>query len=99
MSSRSLPKILHEDLRFHPYKVNITKGLKEQDKASCVNIWRQFLDLVDNDEGVLEGPIVSDEAHFRLYSYINEQNFRYCSDKKPLHSKEVTVWCGWALLL
>lgn len=26
-------------------------GLKEQDKASCVNFWRQFLDLVDNEEG------------------------------------------------
>jgi hypothetical protein len=24
MSSRSLPRILHEDLRFHPYKVTIT---------------------------------------------------------------------------
>jgi hypothetical protein len=36
-----------------------------------VNFWRQFLDLVDNDERVLEGLIMSAEAHFCLHSYIN----------------------------
>jgi hypothetical protein len=37
MSSRSLQRILHEDLRFHPYKIHVTHELKEQDKASHVN--------------------------------------------------------------
>jgi hypothetical protein len=101
MSSRTLVRILHQDLRFHPYKIHITHKLIEQDKASHVNFHRQFLDIVNNDEGVLDVLIMSDEAHFHLSSYINKQNFRYWSNnnpiqlhKKPLHSEKVTVWCG-----
>jgi hypothetical protein len=92
---------LHEDLRFHLYKIQVTHKLKEQDKASHVNFYRQFLETVNNDEGVLDVLIVSDEAHFHLSGYINKQNFRYWSDKnpmqlheKPLHSEKITIWCG-----
>jgi hypothetical protein len=101
MSSRSLRRILHEDLRFHPYQIHITHELKEHDKAARVNFRRQFLDIVKNDEGVLDDLIISDEAHFHLSGYVNKQNFRYWSDNnplqlrtKPLHSEKVTIWCG-----
>jgi hypothetical protein len=76
MSSRPFQRILHEDLRFHPYKINVTHELKEQDKASRVNFYRQFLDTVNNDEGVLDALIISDEAHFHLSGFVNKQNFR-----------------------
>jgi hypothetical protein len=77
MSCRSLKRILHEDLRFHLYKINVTRELKAQDKASHMNFCRQFLDLVDNNEGVLDVLIMADEAHFQLSGYVNKQNFRY----------------------
>jgi hypothetical protein len=58
------------------------------------------LDLVDNDEGVLDILIISNEAHFHLSGYINKQNFGYLSDnnpmqihEKPIHSEKVTLWC------
>jgi hypothetical protein len=100
MSSRSLRRILHVDLRFHLYKINVTHELKEQDKASRVNFCRQFLDTVNNDEGVLDVLVISDEAHFHLSGCVNKQNFRCWSDnnsmqfhKKHLHSEKVTVLC------
>jgi hypothetical protein len=51
MSSRFLPRVLHEDMKVHAYKIHITREIKEQDKASCVNFSTQFSDIVDNDEG------------------------------------------------
>jgi hypothetical protein len=73
MSSRSLGRILHEGLRFHLYKIHVTHDLKEQDEASRVNFCRQFLDIVNNYEGVLDILIMSDEAHFHLSGYVNNQ--------------------------
>ena len=44
---------------------------------------------------------MTDEAHFHLSGSVNKQNMRYWSpvnpkelDEMPLHSPEVTVWCG-----
>jgi hypothetical protein len=55
---------------------------------------------MNNDEGVLDVLIMSDETHFYLSGYVNKQNFRYWSDnnpkqlyEKPLHCEKVTVWC------
>jgi rubrerythrin len=45
---------LNKDLRFHPFKIHITHELKKKDKASHENFYREFLELVDNDEGVLD---------------------------------------------
>ena len=46
----------------------------------------------------------SDEAHFWLNGYVNNQNMRYWSDSKPqvfhessLHAEKITTCCGlWA---
>jgi hypothetical protein len=90
---------LHEDLRFHPYKIHVTHELKKkQYEVSRVNTCRQFL---NNDEGVLGVLITSDEAYFHLSGCVTKQNFRYWSDsnpmqlhEKPLHRKNVTFWRG-----
>lgn len=65
----SFQRILYEDLRLHPYKIHITHKLKEQDKSPHANFCRQFLDLVDNDEGVFDVLIMSDETHFHMSIY------------------------------
>jgi hypothetical protein len=70
MSSRSLQRILHGDLQFHPCRIYVTHELKQQDKA-YVNFCRQFLDIMTNDEGVLVVLIVSDKAHFHLPGYVD----------------------------
>jgi hypothetical protein len=68
-----LQRIMHENLRFHLCKIHATHELKELDKTSCVNLYRQFLDIVNTDEGVLNILIMSDEAHCHFSSYVNTQ--------------------------
>jgi hypothetical protein len=91
---------MHADLRFKSYKIHVAHKPKEQDKASHVNASKQFLNSVNNDEGVLDVVIMSDLAHFHLSSYINKQNCRCWSNnnptqlhEKPLNTDMVTVWC------
>jgi hypothetical protein len=63
---------------------------------------RQFcetlFDIPDEDT-----VIMSDKAHFKLDGTVNKQNSRYWAtenpqqlQQRPLHSSEVTVWCGVA---
>jgi hypothetical protein len=42
--------------------------VKEKDEAPDVNFYRQFLDHVNNDEGVLDVLVLSDKAHFHMFS-------------------------------
>ena len=44
---------------------------------------------------------MSDESHFQLSGFVNQQNFCYCSatnptelHERPLHTSKVTVWCA-----
>ena len=46
--------------------------------------------------------IFSDEAHFDLSGYVNKQNcsiwgieYQHAYIEKPMHPKQVTVWCGF----
>lgn len=97
MSDRSVRRILHMDLHYHPYKIAIVQQLKPHDYANRQRFSQEMIDLMD-DEKIL---VMSDEAHFHLDGYVNKQNFRYWSDtnpqelhERPLHSSKVTVWCG-----
>lgn len=97
MSDRSVRRILHEELHFHPYKIAIVQQLKPHDHANRQSFSEIMIDLMD-DETIL---LMSDEAHFHLDGYVNKQNFRYWSvtnpqelHERPLHSSKVTVWCG-----
>ena len=45
--------------------------------------------------------IMSDEAHFHLYGYVNKKNCRFLAaenprelHQRPLHTAKVSVWCG-----
>lgn len=97
MSDRSVRRILHQELHFHPYKIAIVQQLKPHDYANRQRFVEQMIDLMDDQKTL----VMSDEAHFHLDGYVNKQNFRYWSDtnpqelhERPLHSAKLTVWCG-----
>lgn len=101
ISERSLLRILHSDLHFHPYKIQVVHKLKDPDKPVRVAFCRRFLQILENDENQINFLLMSDEAHFHLSGYVNKQNFRYWAEEnphqlheKPLHDHKVTVWCG-----
>ena len=99
LSLRSVRRILHLDLKFHPYKLMVVQELLDRDHEIRVTCCQDILEHVPANAAL----ITSDEAHFHLSGYVNKQNFRYWSEsnprslhEEPLHSERVTVWCAVA---
>lgn len=97
LSDRSVRRILHDDLHYHPYKLAIVQELSERNFNSRRNACEALLENVPEDAIVF----YSDEAHFHVNGYVNKQNMRYWADtnpralhQMPLHSPKVTVWCA-----
>lgn len=97
MSDRSVRRILHKDLFFHPYKIMVVQELMPPDFNNRMNRAQEMLDRIPPRSTFFS----SDEAHFHLSGAVNKQNFRYWSDnnprqvhERPLHSPKVTVWCA-----
>ena len=96
LSARSVRRILHEELKFHPYKLVVAQELIPRDFDAREAACRALLDLPDDTL-----VFFSDEAHFHLSGAVNKQNMRYWSAEnprelhlRPLHSQRVTVWCA-----
>jgi hypothetical protein len=96
LSDRSLRRILHTDLKMHPYKMVFAQELNERDYERRSALCMEIEQYVPRAAVVL----FSDEAHFHLCGSVNKQNFRYWAEnnprqihERPLHSPKVTVWC------
>ena len=97
ISSRSLRRILHMDLHFHPYKMMMAQELNQTDFANRQNLCENMLNQIAPEAAFFS----SDEAHFHLCGAVNKQNFRYWAESNPqiiqeipLHSPKLTVWCA-----
>jgi len=102
LSDRSVRRILHKDLNFHPYKIAIVQELNDRDMANRRISSEQLLEML-NDDGIINTVLMTDEPHFHLSGYVNKQNYRYWAPENPqelhqhpLHSERLTVWCGIA---
>jgi hypothetical protein len=98
LSFSSVRRILHRDLKLHPYKIQVVQELTVRDLDTRTNLCRDIQQIPRT--AVL---IFSDEAHFHLAGTVNKQNFRYWAEnnprnlhERPLHSPRVTVWCAIA---
>lgn len=97
LSDRTVRRILHQDLNFHPYKMAVTQALNETDFNARRNACEALGENLPHDTLVF----FSDEAHFHISGCVNKQNMRYWSannprelHQKPLHCERVTVWCA-----
>ena len=104
LSDRSVWRILHKDLNFHPYKTVIVQELNNRDMANRRISSEQLLEML-NDDSVINTLLMIDEAHFHLSGYVNKQNYHSWAPEnpqelhqRPLHSERLTVWCGIAFL-
>lgn len=93
--------MLTEDIKFHPYKVQLIQALNEDDKPRRVEFARHQLEAIEQDPNFANRIFFTDEAHFHLKGHINHQNNRYWSDnppswfvEEPLHAPKVTVFAG-----
>lgn len=104
ISQTSLWKILRKDLKFYPYKIQITQTLQENDHERRREWSARVLQLNADEPEFCANLIMTDEAHFDLSGYVNQQNSRYWGlenprliHERPLHPRRVTVWCAiWA---
>jgi hypothetical protein len=99
ISSQSLRRILHADLKLHPYKMMLAHELSERDHANHRAISVEILEQVPAAAVLLS----SDEARFHISGAVNKQNFRYWAERnprelqeQPLHFHRITVWCAVA---
>ena len=101
LSRATLGRILHKDLKFHPYKIQITHHLHEGDNVKRLQFCEKMQELIAENPNFLATVIMSDESNFHLSGYVNKQNFRFWSSQNPrethsvpLHSEKVVVWCA-----
>ena len=101
LSDASIQQILHNDLHFYLYKIQVTHALHEHDYVNRVNFCHTFLQLISQNQELVNNLLMSDEAHFHLSGFVNKQNFHYWSatnptelHERPLHSSKVTLWCA-----
>lgn len=97
ISDRTVRRILHQDLQFHPYKLALVQKLHEPDFGARQNACEALHENLPDDAVVF----FSDEAHFHISGCVNKQNMRYWTDhnpreihETPLHCERVTVWCA-----
>jgi hypothetical protein len=84
MLEQSVRRILHADLKFHPYKM-VVQELNQHDWVNHSVSCQAILQNVPANDVVLS----SDEAHFHLSGCVNKQNFRYWAENNPqqLHER------------
>lgn len=76
ISSRIPRRILHEEFKSHPYKIQVTHELKEWEEFPESIFSTQFLEVWCDIRGVMHVLMVLDAVHFNLLDYIGKQNFR-----------------------
>ena len=87
LSEASFRRILHEDLHFCPYKIQVNHALHEREYVNRVNFCQTFLQLINQNQELVNN-LMSDEAHFHLSGFVNKQNFRYWSATNPIEFHE-----------
>jgi hypothetical protein len=53
LSEASLRRILHNELHFYPYKIQVTHALHEHDYVNRVNFCQTFLQLINQTKNLL----------------------------------------------
>jgi hypothetical protein len=89
ISDRSKRRILHKDLHYHLYKIQIVHALKDIDHANRLAFCQQLLNMINENPDLVNNILMSDEAHFHPSGFVNKQNFHYWSSENPqrVHEK------------
>lgn len=97
----SLRKIIVNELKLFPYKVQVHQPLSEAAMEQRLEFANDVVGRIDNNTIDVTKVWFSDEAHFHLDGYVNKQNWRIWGSEHPhfaidrsLHPLRVTVWCA-----
>lgn len=103
ISDRSIRRILHKDLGYHPYKIQLVQSLNPGDYPQRIGFCEIMLARLEENDNQINNLSKSDEAHFHLSGFVNKQNFRYCmgggkssftSRNTSSCSENDSIWCA-----
>ena len=101
ISSRYVRRIIHDDLKLFPYKVQILQVQTQANKTERYEFGQKIIERTENDPQILDCLLFSDKTHFHLRGHVNRQNFRFWATKqphdhseKPLSVEKTTAWCA-----
>ena len=63
ITPRSVGRVLHNDLQYHPYKIQIVQALNTRDYGAGVSFCQEMLGLIGEDEELV-GNIWMSDANF-----------------------------------
>ncbi|CAK9831720.1 Transposable element Tc3 transposase [Anthophora retusa] len=102
ISQTSVWRILHRDLGLHSYKIQLTEELKPADHYMRREFTDWVLGQLETDPDFPTKIIFSDEAHFWIDGFVDKHDCQIWGNANPqsiversLHTKKVTVWCGF----
>ena len=97
MSDRTVRRILHEDLNFHPYKMVMVQALNDQYNVNRKTLSEVLLNALDNDD--LNHILMTDEANFHLCGNVISQHSLMGNLEPSRYSPETfTFWEGYCLV-
>ena len=79
-SSRSLQRVHHSDVHFHPCKLHTARELPGRNFVSKSSFYEQFVTLVKGHSDVIRHLIMSDDSHRELSGCVYIHNVRYWSE-------------------
>ena len=98
----SVHRILTDQLKLHPYRIQLVHQLTDQDKKMRLDFANEMLDRNNREPNFIHDILWTDEAHFSLNGQVNTWNMRIWAAENPhehlehsLHSSRVTVWAGF----
>ena len=101
MSRETCKRVLVNDIRAYPYRIQTLQTLTVSDKKQRKAVAVKILDKIEETQSFLNLLWTSDEAHFHLDGKANSKtNVFWGSSRpsevvtKPLHSPKCTVWAA-----
>ena len=76
ITKSTVHKILHKQLKFRAYKIQIVQHLQDDDYTARVDGCNLLIEKIDNDNRFLSNLIFSDEATFHISGRVNRHNCR-----------------------
>lgn len=97
----TVQKVLRNDFKMFPYRIQATQLLYEEDCALRRVMCETLIQSIDADENFLSNLIFSDESTFHLNGIVNRHNCRIWGTETPTEtyqrsqaSEKVNVWMG-----
>ena len=88
LPSACFNRIVRLDLNWHPYRIQVTHELKQEDYARRTRFCEWFRRQLRNPR-FLANLIISDDANFNLNGRVTTQNVRTYSPNSPIKSVKV----------